>query len=127
MVSRIACGVLAISLIAGCASKKKEDPVVTADQNTFMRVRSDLLRMDPNARVGQVTEVSPEQNFAAVGSMPTDGLTEGAVLTFLDGNQNVLTTGKVIRVLPDAVHVKYEAPAAGTRAPVVNDLAVRFN
>ncbi len=49
------------------------------------------------------------------------------MITFLDGNQKVLTTGKVIRVLPEAVHVKYEAPATGSRAPVVNDLAVRFN
>ncbi len=74
MVSRIACVVLAAGLIAGCAGKPKGDPVVTADSNTFMRIRNAWQKSDPNARVGQVTEVAPDQNWAAVGSMPTDGL-----------------------------------------------------
>ncbi len=123
---RIALGVLAAGLLAGCASAPKEEPVFVADGPTLMRIRDSLGKMDPSARVGQVDEVNPDENTASVGNIDTTGLAEGEIVTFLDGNQKPLTTGKIIRVLPGAIHVKYTAPLANGRPPIVGDLAVRF-
>ena len=125
--NRLAGGLLLAGLVAGCASKPKETPAVVADPMTFSRVRDDVMRMDPKAHVGQVTEISTGDNRAAAGNMQTDGLKEGDIVTFLDGNQTPITTGKIIRVLPDAIHVKYERPMPGGRVPLVGDLVVRFN
>lgn len=112
--------------IVGCATAPKPQPVITADENTIIRVRDALQRMDPTALVGQVNEVQPDKNTASVGNIATADFKEGDIVTFLDGNQKSLTTGKVIRVLPDALHVRYDAPLADGRPPVVGDLAVRF-
>ncbi len=122
----IAGGVLLLGLIAGCTNKPPEVPVITADADTFARVRDNLQRLDPTARIGQVSEVTPDDNRAAVGSIVTEDLKEGDIVTFMDGTEKILTTGKIVRVLPDSIHVKYEAPAEGSRAPVVGDLAIRF-
>ena len=124
---RLVGGVLFAGLIVGCANKPAAEPVVVADSMTFARVRDDVMRMDPKARIGQVSEVSPDENRAAVSDITTEGLKDGDIVTFLDGNQKPLTTGKIIRVLPDSIHVKYDAPLEGGRVPIVGDLAVRFN
>lgn len=124
--NRLAGGVVLVGLFTGCTQKPAPAPIVTADPGTFARVRDDIQRMDSNARVGMVTEVSPADNGAAAGEIVTDGLKEGDVVTFLDGAQNPLTTGKIIRVLPDAIHVKYDAPLSTGRLPVVGDMVVRF-
>lgn len=118
--------VLFLAGIVGCATAPKPQPVVTADENTILRVRDTLQQMDPTALVGQVNEVEPDKNTASVGNIPTTDVKEGDILTFLDGNQKTLTTGKVIRVLPDALHIRYDAPLPEGRPPVVGDLAVRF-
>jgi len=124
--NRLACGVLLVGLIAGCTKKPAPEPIVTADPGTFNRVHDDLLHMDPEAHIGHVTEVSTGDNRAAIGEIVTDGLKEGDIVTFLDGMEKPITTGKIIRVLPDAIHVKYDAPLPDGRVPVVGDIAVRF-
>jgi len=121
-----AIGLILAGLVAGCTTTPKEQPIVTADSGTLARVRNDLQRMDPTALVGQVDEVQPDKNTASIGNIPTADIKEGDIVTFLDGNQKALTTGKVIRVLPESLHVRYEAPLTNGRPPVVGDLAVRF-
>ncbi len=124
--NQLAGGVVLAGLIAGCMHKPAEEPIITADPGMFARVRADLQRMDPNAHIGQVTEVSPAENRVAVGSIVTDGLKDGDIVTFMDGAEKSIATGKIIRVLPDSIHVKYDAPPVGGRVPVEGDIAIRF-
>jgi len=44
--------------------------------------------------------------------------------TFINGNQDILASGRVID-LGEFVKVKYDAPPAEGRAPQVGDLAVK--
>ncbi len=120
--------VLSALLVVGCVHEKPKPqalpptPPATADQ--IERLRSSYVQADPTAKVGVVTAVLPAENLAAVGDISVGDLNNGDVFTFLDANNQPLTVGKVIAKTADAVHVKYENPAATSREPIVGDLAV---
>ena len=122
-----AAAVLAAGLLLqkGCqtrrqpATREPAQPSLSASQ----RLREELLRADPNARVGIVSSALHDAQLVAVRDVPVEGFAEGDTIAFLDGNGRPLTQGTVERVMNGAVHVRYAT--GGARAPNVGDLAVR--
>jgi hypothetical protein len=118
---------LAAGVLTGCVTKSK--PVATAppaDTFSLQNITSQVHVLDPDAKVGLVTDVLPGENLAQVSDVNTADFKEGDNLVFIDTNQKTLTSGKVVRIVPDAIHVKYDAPPADGRAPKKGDIAVKF-
>jgi len=108
----------------GCAARKPAPrPPSQPSLGASQQLRSELMRADPNARIGFVTQVLPDAQLVAVRDVPVEDFARGDTVNFLDGNGQPLTTGTVERVLNGAVHISYDA--GGTRAPMPGDLAVR--
>jgi hypothetical protein len=120
----------AFSLSAGCAKKKppsKPSPMpATSDQ--VQRIRQETFRAYPDSRVGIVTATIRHANgyFVSVGDVPTGDFREGQIITFVDPQRRVLTTGSVVRILPDSVHVLVDRPRGGGRMPGVGDVAIKL-
>ena len=81
---------------------------------------------NPKTRVGVVVDILPNQNLAAVGDVQISDCYVGETICFIDANSIPIVCGTVQRITSDQIHVKYEAPATGHRAPMVGDIAVAF-
>src|SRR3989442_2031457 len=85
-----AAAVLAAGLLLqqGCqtrrqpATREPAQPSLSASQ----RLREELLRADPNARVGIVSSALHDAQLVAVRDVPVEGFAEGDTISFLDGN-----------------------------------------
>jgi hypothetical protein len=115
----------------GCAKKKppsKPSPKpATAQQER--QIREDYFRAYPDSRVGVVTATLKHANgyFVSVGDVPTSDFREGEIITFVNPHKHVLTTGTVVRILPDNVHVLVDRPRGGDgRMPGVGDIAIKL-
>lgn len=119
----------ASSLIGGCRSNRKNAPSPpapqAADAQQIRNIRDKYFRAYVESRVGVVSAARPQDRLVAVGDLDNSGIRENEVVTFLDGNEKILTTGTVVRVLGDSVHVRFDDPPRGGRAPMVGDLMVR--
>jgi hypothetical protein len=101
-------------------------PASAADPQTVQRIRDKYFRAYPESQVGVVIATLDDEPFAAVGELPApSNLRENEVVTFLDRHERVLTTGTIVRILPDSVHVRYDSPPRGGRAPRRGDVMVR--
>ena len=119
---------LALSL-AGCRHHKKvEGPVAPrpATEDQVTRIRETYQRIYPDSRVGVVTAVRPQDNLVKVSEVDPKDFRINDIVAFMNSNQDPLTTGVVIHLTPDGLHVRYDPPRAGRRAPENGDLAVRF-
>jgi hypothetical protein len=116
----------ASGLLTGCQTPPKDTAAPPADEETLRLIRQSFTATDPKAIVGLVTAVLPDQMYAAVGDVDVKDFNEGEVVTFIDSNKQPLVNGVIKKVTADALHVQYEKPATGSRAPKVGDLAVRF-
>jgi hypothetical protein len=123
---RMVVTLLAGALLAGCQAQPKETVAPPADEQTLTLIRQSFTATDPKAIVGLVIAVLPDQMYAAVGDVDVKDFTEGEVITFIDTNKKPLVNGVVKKVTEDALDVRYEMPAVGSRAPMKGDLAVRF-
>jgi hypothetical protein len=122
-------GVLVLGLLAvGCAPKKAPSKLAPqpASAEAVQTIRDAYFRAYPDSRVGVVTAVRPQNKLVAVGEVNGADFREGDLVTFIDAHQKVLTTGTVVRVLSDSVHVVYENPSAGGRVPLVGDIMVKL-
>lgn len=100
-------------------------PASAADQQTVQRIRDKYNRAYPESRVGVIIAVLKDQPFAAVGDLPsTSGFQPNQPVTFIDKNERVLTTGTVVRILNDSVHVRYAPPPRNGRVPRRGDIMV---
>ena len=114
----------------GCAKKKppsKPSPApATAQQE--QQIREDYFRAYPDSRVGVVTATLKHANgyFVSVGDVPASDFREGEIVTFVDPHRHVLTTGTVVRVLPNDVHVLVDRPRGDGRMPGVGDIAIKL-
>jgi hypothetical protein len=116
--------VLASVTLIGCQAQTAQDEVVvTQDAAT---VRAAIQTAQPDALVGVVSEVLTDERFAAVRDIPVDQFGMGQILSVINTDQQLVTHGQVVRIVGDALHIQYDAPPAGGRAPQVGDLAVRF-
>lgn len=117
---------LSIVLIGGCTTRESRTATDRVDAAIVASARAQLTRADPSAIVGVVMQSLPRERFAAVGDVPVDEFRVGEVVTFIDVEQRQLTHGVVRRITSDTLHVEFEPPPRGGRAPRVGDLAVRF-
>ena len=100
-------------------------PPTAADAATVQGIRDRYTRAYPESRVGVVIATLPSERLVAVGELPDPAkLRTTEVVTFIDGRGRVLTTGTIVRVLPDSVHVRYARPPRGGRAPARGDVAL---
>lgn len=124
--STLAMMVMAIAFGTGCArTARPEQPAPVASRDRVQQLRESYQRVNPNARVGVVTAVLPDENLAAVGDVPVGDFEVGQSMTITDANGDTLAIGQIVRITGDSLHLKYPAPPAGHRAPQVGDLAVR--
>jgi hypothetical protein len=121
--------VLVVAAAGGCASKKpppsKPSPQPATPQQV-QAVREAYSRAYPDSRVGVVIATRKPDRLVAVGELNPGEFREGQTVVFVDGQQRKLTTGSVVRVLSDSVHVAYDKPEAGGREPGVGDLMVKL-
>jgi len=122
---RVCTAVLAGLMLIGCRTQPKAQVVVAADDSAIARVRESFKRIDPESQVGPVIAAVPEDRLVAVGDVPVKEFTVGELLMFVDSDQNPLVSGTVTQITGDALHVRYDPPAAGRRVPNVGDLAVK--
>ena len=98
-------------------------------------------------RAHRTGEIIPAGSAESLGQFPTQPHSNDAAgaLTFtvrtnqpalaadaivdiaFDTDQNPLTSGTVLRISGDALHLRYDTPEAGRRAPVIGDLAVKVH
>ena len=123
---------VALSVVAaafalnGCQTPPKSTTAPPADDETLRLIRQSFTASDPSAIVGLVIAVLPDQMYAAVGDVDVKDFNEGDAVSFIDSNKKFLTNGVVKKITSDALHIQYQPPATGSRAPAVGDLAVRF-
>jgi len=115
--------------MAGCAAPAPKPvvaaappPTVSADD--YSAVKAAYLAANPNARVGRVEAVLPDQQRVAVGDVTVGDFNKGDILSIVDAKMNVLADGTVVDKDSDLLYVKY-SPVAGSAAPVAGDLAIR--
>ncbi len=115
-------------LLAGCRSEAPQQTVVVPPAPTPVsaELRQRLATRAPDAVIGRVIAVLPDNRLAAVGDVPVTSFKREDVVTFIGSEDVTLVSGTVVEVLADAVHIRYELPADGQRAPAVGDLAVKF-
>jgi len=122
--------VCAVALAAGCAKKKppsKPSPQPASGEQ-IQSIRNDYFRAYPDSRVGVVTATLKHANgyFVSVGDVPGRDVREGEIVTFIDGHRHVLTTGSIVRVLADSVHVLVDPPRGDGRMPGVGDVMIKL-
>ncbi len=120
--------VLAALATGGCRSNKPPaSPTAprAADTDAVQAVREKYFRAYPDSRVGVVTAARPQDQLVSVGEIQSEEFRENQIVTFLDGDQRILTTGTVVRILPESIHVRYHEPASGGREPRTGDIMVR--
>lgn len=128
--SGIACflaSAMGILSLAGCGPREDEvnaaaPPAVAVSEE----VRAELQRKAPDALIGRVIGARPQDQLVAVGEVAVDQFREGDVVSFYGGRDQILGTGVVVAKKPDSLHVRYQPPKAGQRAPTKGDLAIRF-
>lgn len=77
----------------------------------------------PNARVGTVTAVMPDQPYALVGDIETANLPVGSIVTIVDANETVITNARVELINGNGLTVRFDE---GKRRPAVGDAAIKF-
>ena len=122
---------LAVLLTGGCKPANKpmaSTQPMMASPSRMSSIKADFLRVNPQAVIGTVSEVSGDGPFVAVSGLPAGGVQKGAVMSFMDAEQTVVAVGSVSSVGPDGrASVKYDPQAGeGGRKPMVGDLALHF-
>src|SRR5262245_39909193 len=108
-------------LLIGCQAKPKRPPAGydAATPQTLAALRTAYSHAYPDSRVGPVIGALPKDRLVAVGEVNPNDFRTGEIVTFIDSQQRVLTTGTIVRILPDQIHIQYDHPSAGGRDPAV--------
>lgn len=116
----------AAALLVGCASDYQESgesgpSSLTADR--VAQIRANYQSVNPDTRVGYINAVLPESNLVSVTDVPVADFANGDAVTFIDQKEQVIANGRVVNIVGNDVHVKFEPTV---RAPQLGDLAVKF-
>jgi hypothetical protein len=112
--------------LGGCRSTNDQSAAAPPpSQQQASQIRQQLMAQDPNALIGQVVDVLPESQMAAVGDVDVNRFKVRDTLVFIDGAKQPQSTGEVLRIENGQLVVRYETLAKGNRAPRKGDLAVR--
>ena len=124
----VACRLVLLVVIIGCAPKRvpSQPSPQPASAQQVQTIRDAYSRAYPDSRVGVVIATRKPDRLVAVGEVSGGDFREGETVTFIDAQQRVLTTGTVVRILPDSLHVAYDPPQHGRRDPGVGDVMVRL-
>ena len=126
-------GFMLTLVITGCKSKPKVPqsqqplPASAADPQEVQRIRDKYFRAYTESAVGVVIATEPSgKPFVAVGELSNmNSLLVNQPVSFLDGSERILATGRIARILPDQVHVQYDVPPPrGGREPRRGDVMV---
>lgn len=117
----------AAALFTGCTrtphNEAPNQPIGTSEW--LANYRTTVESASPGSVVGVVNAVIPSANLASVADVPAGSLKKNMTITFVDGGGNPIVVGSVVDVNEYGnVHVKYENPIDGRRAPEVGDAAV---
>src|ERR1700722_17504423 len=121
----------AAMFMTGCASshapKQASAPpaYTTLSDSDYAALKARYLAANPDARLGRVAAVLPDQKRLAVADLPSADFHKGDVLSVVDGDLNLLADGSVVEIDPDLIYVTYEPATVGSRSPVVGDIAIR--
>jgi hypothetical protein len=111
----------------GCRPKRMDNPeVYRAAAANVAEIRQRYQRRDPQTQVGLVLAANPSVDMVAVGEVDPSQFRPGDIVSFVDTSENPLTSGRVIRVLTDSLHVRYDPPIGSRRAPREGDVMIRF-
>jgi hypothetical protein len=123
LVSLVTCG---CSPVNGDGSSSSAMPASAADAQTVQRIREKYFRAYTESQVGVVIATLQGEPFVAVGELANPAsMHENEIVTFLDRSERVLTTGTIVRILPDSIHVRYDAAPRSGRTPRRGDVMVR--
>ena len=127
-IPRLVVPLLSVAILAGCNNKPppKYENVKPAQESAFNQIRAQYARLKPDARVGLVTDSDKKNELVAVSEVNPREFHIEQIVTLIDSNENPLTTGHVVRILPSSIHVKYDPPPSGRREPRDGDIMVRF-
>ena len=113
--------------MVGCGPKKLDTPqAYRAAAANVAEIRQRYQRRDPQTQVGLVLASNPTVRMVSVGEIDPNEFDSGDIVAFMDTSEHPLTSGRVIRRLTDSLHVEYDPPAAGRRAPREGDVMIRF-
>src|SRR5580658_3437405 len=90
---------MAVAMLAGCATAPPPPAATSSstglsptDYDSFKNM---YLSTNPDARVGRVEAVLPDEHRLAVGDIPTSDFQVGDVVSIVDGSLNVVADGRV--------------------------------
>jgi hypothetical protein len=121
-------GFVVVACLAGCRSTNEapsEKPAPAPSQQQASEIRQQLMAEDPNLLIGEVVDVLPESQVAAVGAVDVNRFKVYDTLVFIDSAKQPQSTGEVQRIANGQLIVRYEPLQKGNRAPRMGDLAVR--
>ena len=78
----------------------------------------------PDALIGRVVAVRPQDRLVAAGDLPVDQFKAGDAVMIIGSDQEQIATGDVVSMGKSWIHVHYSDSAQ--RVPAVDDLVVRF-
>jgi starvation-inducible outer membrane lipoprotein len=116
-----------VLLAAGCASQTAPPPAPRAvvENDQYSALKTSYLAANPDARLGRVAAVLPDQNRLAVADMPVADFRRGDVLSIVDAKFNPVADGTVVDMDSDMLYVQYTQAAGITQPPAAGDLAIR--
>lgn len=116
-------------LVVGCQTKEPEpappDPV--AVQQAALSMRQTLMEADPNAKIGMVVTVLPDQPWLSAGNLPVEDFQNGDWVTVFTPEGQVLAVGEVRNIQGQGLHVRYNASQGAPRGPMKGDLVLKGN
>jgi hypothetical protein len=116
---------LAAATLGGCQAKSA--PRTTAQpisEERLSELRTTLLQSGNKVRVALVTDVLADSDFASVSESSPGDFPVGSNVSIIDGLNNVLAQGEIVRVVDGTAHIRFTQ--TGARRPTRGDAAVKF-
>ena len=119
----VALCLLGAFLLSGCA-RQQPPQAKPAPTPIGGDVVAAYQKKHPDALIGRVVAVRPEDRLLAAGDLPVDQIKAGDAVVTLSSDQEQIATGDVMSMGKNWVHVRYSDTAQ--RVPALGDLVVRF-
>jgi hypothetical protein len=119
----VALCLLGAFLLSACTQNKQPQakPAPTPIGNDAVAAYQ---KKHPDALIGRVVAVRPEDRLVAAGELPIDQFKPGEAVVILGSDQEQIATGNVLSTGKTWVHIRYSD--AAQRVPALGDLVVRF-
>ena len=114
---------LGVIVFGGCTQKQPEQPKpepVPLSDDAVAAYR----RKHPDALIGRVVAVRPQDRLVSVGDVPVVDFKRGDAVTFVSASDEQIGSGSVVDIMNERIIVRYAE--GGGREPRVGDLVVRF-